>query len=288
MSKIALLFLLIDNPNFPNIWDEFLKGNEDKYTIYIHPKYPVQHTWRPKNIIKSLKETGWGFITRAYIELLKEAYEDKNNYKFITISESCVPIKPFNILYDDMMKDNLSYIKRMEITKYDCIERIKKHINEIKNTNIIIPDKYTFIKHYARFCLSRYHVNKLLIANKQDKMEFFNTMHVGDEFFLTLLYPLDKYKDIAITFDDWEYVKKLIYKINHKLKKYYKIQETSNKNLNEKIVELQKLKQDIAKNPKTITKLTKEDLKQMKTSNSYFYRKFSKDSNIKKYINKFI
>jgi hypothetical protein len=35
MKKIAFLFLIIDNPNFPEIWDKYLDGNEDKYTIYI-------------------------------------------------------------------------------------------------------------------------------------------------------------------------------------------------------------------------------------------------------------
>jgi len=39
-KKIAFLFLTLSNPNFPDIWDKYFKGNEDKYSIYIHPKNP--------------------------------------------------------------------------------------------------------------------------------------------------------------------------------------------------------------------------------------------------------
>ena len=34
-GKIAFLFLLIDNPNFPDIWDKYFKGNEDKINALI-------------------------------------------------------------------------------------------------------------------------------------------------------------------------------------------------------------------------------------------------------------
>ncbi len=42
MKKIAFLFLVLDNPNFPKLWDSYFKGHTDKYTIYIHPKYKAK------------------------------------------------------------------------------------------------------------------------------------------------------------------------------------------------------------------------------------------------------
>lgn len=287
--KIAFLFLIIDNPNFPDIWDSYLEGNEDKYSIYIHPKYPKKHTWRPNNIIKHLKETSWGYITRAYIELFKEAYKLEDNVKFITISESCLPIKKFNILYNDIIINNLneSYIKKMIITKYDCDSRLKNHIDKVKG-EMYIPDKTSFIKHYARFCLSKNHISILLKAEKEKKLEFFHTMHVGDEFFLTILYPLKDYINMAITFDDWNYTKKIVNKLNDKIKKLYELQEKKHKNEEDNIKKLQLLRNDINKNPKTIIKVSKTDLKQIKETDSYFYRKFSKESNIGKVIKKIV
>lgn len=52
---------------------------------------------------------------RAYIELLREAYKNKENVKFVTISESDVPIQSFDQFYDDSMSDPRSWIKFMKI-----------------------------------------------------------------------------------------------------------------------------------------------------------------------------
>lgn len=280
-KKIAFLFLTIDNPNFPDIWDNFFKGNEDKINVYIHPKYPNAHTWKPECIIDNLQPTGWGFIVDAYMELFKTAIKNKDNYKFITISESCIPIKPFKTLYNDIIKNNIStaLIKTMKISYYDYKARLSDDIkNKFKNH---------LIKHYARMCLTRYHIDKLIL--NKSKVKIFSKMHVGDEFFLSSITPLDKYKDFAITFDDWEYVEKLKKDIKNQIRILYEEQEKNNNTKNtSKILELKKHFDDIAKNPKTIKIVSQEDLNNMKTSESYFYRKFDKNSNIKDYINQFI
>lgn len=51
MHKIAFLFLTIDNPHFPKLWDSYFRGNKEKYTLYIHPKNREKVTWKNKNII---------------------------------------------------------------------------------------------------------------------------------------------------------------------------------------------------------------------------------------------
>lgn len=289
MRKIAFLFLLIDNPNFPNIWDEYFINNEEKYSIYIHPKYPEKHTWRPSNIIKHLKETSWGKIVEAEVSLFKEAYKDKNNYKFITISESCIPIKTFNEFYNDIINDNKSLIKMMRITNYDYNERIINFIKTVKNKDIIIPPLKNFIKHYARFCLTRKHIKRILKENLEGNMDFFYKMPIGDEFFLTVLnLNKNEYRDFEVTFDDWEYVRKEIDKINNIIKESYELQEKTKKDMSNIINELKQIKNNIAKNPKMITIIDENDLKNIKKTKSYFYRKFSKESNIEDYWRKII
>lgn len=281
MKKIAFLFLIIDNPNFPDIWDYYFKNNENKINIYIHPKYPKSHTWKPDYIIENLQPTGWGFIVDAYMELFRVAFKNKENFKFITISESCIPIKPFDELYEEIINNNLyvSFIKKMNISRYDYEVRLSKNIKEEFKNNLI--------KHYARMCLSRNHVERLL-SNKS-KVEMFSKMLVGDEFFLSSITPLKNYKNFAITFDDWEYVDNLKKKIKNRIKLLYEEQEKfSNSMNNEKIKLLKEEYNDIAKNPKTIIKVSKEDLTNMKNTESFFYRKFDKKSNIKKYISIFI
>lgn len=280
-KKIAFLFLIIDNPNFPQIWDYYFKGNEDKYNIYIHPKYPKSHTWKPDKIIENLQPTGWGFIVDAYMELFKTARKDPSNIKFVTISESCLPIKPFNVFYKFVIEEipNKSLIKMMKISHYDYNVRLS---NEIKK-----KFKNHLIKHYARMCLSYVHVDNLILQEKNVKI--FGKMHVGDEFFLSTITPIKNYLNIAVTFDDWEYVDILKKNIKNEIKLLYDEQE-SNSNINnfDKIKILKNKFDDIAKNPKTIIIVDEEDLKNIKSTDSFFYRKFDKKSDITKYIYNFL
>lgn len=282
MKKIAFLFLIIDNPNFPEIWDKYLDGNEDKYTIYIHPKYPENHTWKPNNIIKELKETGWGYITEAYLELFKASINDKDNYKFITISESCLPIKTFDKFYNNVINDKRSWIKKMKIKNWDMNERVIKHIEKIKDNDIYIPEIKKMFKHYARFCLNREHTEKLVKMNNQNKLDFYHKMHVADEFFLSILFPLNNYRDFAVTYDDWDYIENERNYINKLIKESYEFKEKFNIDMDDEIKELKFLRDDLSKNPKTIIDVV-PDLNKIIHCESYFYRKFAKTSNINKY-----
>ena len=273
MKQIAFLFLVLDNPNFINIWNSYLRGHKDKFNLYIHPKFPNKTIWKKSNIIKNLKETSWGHIVESYIELMKIAFKNKNNYKFVTISESDIPIKNFNTFYNDVTNDPRSWIKFLDIKKYNWEERINKQY---------IKDKpQHFIKHLARFCLNREHVGELL-NKKENQLKFFYKMHVGDEFFLSLLYPIKNVRNFAVTYDDWEFIHKKQYKIKQKKRECYKIQEETGKNMTKELDKLQNEYNKISKSPKTIT-YVKDDLNKIIKCKSYFYRKFNKDSNIENY-----
>jgi hypothetical protein len=162
-------------------------------------------------------------------------------------------------MYNDII-DNKSLIKLIPIKKYDWYARISDEI-----TNVI--GKTNMIKHYARMCLSRHHIKKLL--HNEDKLNLFCKMHVGDEFFLSSITPLTNFENFAVTHDDWDYVEKEIKKLKKKKEPQEKID-------------------DIAKNPKNIIILSKEDINNIKKTKSYFYRKFDKESDIEKYIYKYI
>ena len=272
MKQIAFLFLTIENPNFTKIWDSYFRNKSSKYNLYIHPKYPEKVTWKKSKIIKNLKETGWGFIVEAYYELLKSAFQNKNNVKFVTISESDVPIKDFDTFYNDCINDEKSWIKFLKIKKYNWEERIKKQPKNGKSP--------FFIKHYARFCLNRKHVEELLL--KYEELKFFMKMQVGDEFFLSVLHPIKNVKNFDVTYDDWEYVHELGIKIKDEKRKIYEEQEKNGKNRSNKLKKLQNEFNQISKNPKTIINV-EEDLDKIKECKSYFYRKFDKKSNIEKY-----
>ena len=274
MHQIAFLFLILDNPNFPKIWDSYFRGHKDKYNIYIHSKHTEKTLWKYKNIIEKIQETSWGHIVSAYIELFREAYKNPNNMKFLTISESDIPIKSFDTFYDDCISDKRSWIKFLKIKNYNWKERINKQPNQNKPKH--------FIKHLARFCLNREHVGELLQKSKEKQLEFFYKMHVGDEFFLSVLYPINNVRDFAVVYDDWDYIEHEKQKIKNEKRKCYEIQEKTGKDMSLELKTLQNKFNNIAKSPKTIVEV-EDDLEKIKKCKSYFYRKFSKDSNIEKY-----
>jgi hypothetical protein len=289
IKKIAFMFLILDNPNFYKIWDRWFKNvDKNKYNIYIHSKYVENLKWRPDKLIDKIVPTAWGHIVNAELCLLKYAFNhDKNNYKFIILSESCVPIKSFDALYSEITKNNNSYIKTMKMNNYDKQERILNFIEKVKNNkNIEIPNVSKMIKHYSRYCLNRDHVKKL-INTKQEKINFYIEMPISDEFWLSLLVPLKNYTNFEITFDDWDYVKEELKKINNLIKESYEIQETTGKSMKKEINELTSLKQNVGKNPKTIIDVN-QDLEKIKNCKSFFYRKFGKESNIEKYIDEIL
>ena len=100
MSKIAFLFLTIDNVYYPQIWERYFQECPLKKSIYVHPKYPEQVTvpWMKDHIIEDLVPTKWGHLTNAFYQLLKAAFKDKMNSHVIFISDSCLPIRKLSTL----------------------------------------------------------------------------------------------------------------------------------------------------------------------------------------------
>ena len=328
--KIAFLFLVINDINFPTIWENYFRGNEGKYSVYCHPKNPenVVTPWLRDNIVPHLVETSWGYITNAYFTLLYEALKDPLNQKFIVISESCLPLRSFDALYSKLTRDDVrtSYIRFWEVTPYDLRERLE---NQDRYSYMI--EKFgKFTKHYARFCLSRYHVLKLFGLREEpnfiehpvyepDKaINFFNRMHVGDEFFLTLLKPTpgrDYIENFEITYDEWDWVRqrqiflnnkiaelksdedenleKEVIKLKQKIKneepkeqrrKIKEFKEKYNKDKADKLAEYElELLLNSGANPRTYSYVSSDDIANALRKESFFWRKFPVTSNVAEY-----
>ena len=282
-GKVAFLFLVLDNPNFPNVWDAYFKGHENQINIYLHPKYPKLNTWKHECVISDLQETGWGYIVSAYVALLAKALEDPKNEKFIFVSESCLPVKSFNDMFSRVMvnKDE-SFVKQMNVKRYDLENRITPQIKDVIKSGQLI-------KHYARMCLSRQHVKQLLYKHNATTLNLFKAMHVGDEFFLSAITPMKNLTSFAVTFDDWAFVEAQKAEIKNHMRSLYEQQETdSQMDCTVAISALKTHYDDIAKSPKTIYRVSQNDLESMKRTRSFFYRKFSKNSDVEQYIYDFI
>jgi hypothetical protein len=133
-DKIAFCFLTIDNIHKLDVWEQFFKGNEDKYSIYIHPKNPenVSNKYK-KNIIGNLVETKWGDVSlvRATLNLFKAAYQDPQNKMFVLVSDSCIPLNNFDFIYNELIvrknKSNIISIRN------DTPQGYKFRHNALKN-----------------------------------------------------------------------------------------------------------------------------------------------------------
>ena len=286
VNKIAFLFLTIDNTRFPEIWEYYFKGNEDKINIYVHPKNKelVTDSFLKDNIIDDIKETSWSQVTDALLTLLITALKNKDNKYFLTVTDSCLPIKSFDIFYNFLFNNDIkkSYIKLFsDKNKEETI----KYFFDKKNYNKYFSKNYNFVKHESWFCLSRHHLKKLL-SNKD--IYKFKKLHVSNELFLSPIFPSNNIINYEITFIDWSNAK-IADKITKKIEILWKeYDETHNKKILKKIKKLKLLRMDYGKHPKIFNKINSSLIRKMKKSKSFFWRKFDKDSNIIKYYKKLI
>ena len=140
MNKIAFLFLTIDNLKHSDIWNTYFKSiDKKKYNIYVHPKNPdkVTDDLLKNNIINELVETKHGFLVEAMVKLMENALKDKDNKFFVFISDSCIPIKKFDIMYEELFKIDKSIVGKMFLKKWDKEKRYVDASKKIKKSQII-------------------------------------------------------------------------------------------------------------------------------------------------------
>lgn len=270
--KIAFLFLTIDQPYFTKAWEKYLQNNQNKYNLYIHPKNKnsITNDLFKNNIVPNIKNTNWGFLIEAQISLLETALtQDKDNQKFILLSESCLPSKKFNELYSFLNNNKkISYINLL---------------SQYKSFNSSINENYKN-KHSQWFCLDRHHVKKLLLK-KNTIINELKYIKSGDEYFLNYILPDKNIIDFPITNVDWsnkDLVQSYQTKVNQLWKQYDKYKDNKTLQL---INKYKKIKADYAKHPKTYYKINDELLSKIKNSQSFFFRKFDKNIDLNKYLN---
>jgi hypothetical protein len=197
MKKLAFLFLTINNHKQPKVWETFFESSESNYSIYNHPSEPhlVTDVFLKDNIIPKLVKTEWGKISlvEATINMMEEAYNDIDNYKFILLSDSCIPIVLFKDVYLFLTNTNDSYILSYDGNKYRYDKLLDKSF--VNKTN--------FKKQHQWMILNREAVD--LILKTRHHTEIFKNMFAPDEHYFTNI--LVKYnfpfKNRGLTYCDW-------------------------------------------------------------------------------------
>jgi hypothetical protein len=223
-KKIAFCFLTIDNFNQTTIWNEFFKGNEERYSIYIHPKHHdrVDEPYK-KYVIQNLIETKWGntSLIQATLNLFKTAYENENNKICVLVSDSCIPLYNFDYIYNKLINEEKCY--NILSLKYSPENEMRKRYSALKNNN---PDFLTFqqFKKCSQWCAINRETVKFLIENNY--LHYYKGMFASDEhYFINLFDKFNiSYKTFNITFDNWQQLTNWI--DPQKTKKYKRLPKT--------------------------------------------------------------
>lgn len=118
--KMAFMFLTRGPLPLAPLWERFFKGNEDLYSIYLHnlPSYksdfPTSSVFHGRQIPSQVAEWGKISITEAERRLLANALLDISNEWFILLSESCIPIHNFSVVYRYISESRYSFVSAFD------------------------------------------------------------------------------------------------------------------------------------------------------------------------------
>lgn len=110
MLKIAFLFLVTTNVYHESHWRDFWRGNEQRYSVYVHSKAQAQlgDFFSQYKLPFSMPTTLANTIL-AQVAMLQAALKDPDNQKFVYVSESTLPLQDFDYVYDVLMQEDRSF-----------------------------------------------------------------------------------------------------------------------------------------------------------------------------------
>ncbi|GKU97597.1 hypothetical protein SLEP1_g10724 [Rubroshorea leprosula] len=116
VPKVAFLFLAVRGLPFATLWEKFLKGHEDLYSIYLHqhPDYfeeiPESSAFYGRRIPSQPVYWGTSSMIDAERRLLANALLDQSNQRFVLLSESCIPLFNFTATYNYLINSSQSFL----------------------------------------------------------------------------------------------------------------------------------------------------------------------------------
>ncbi|KAJ0981818.1 hypothetical protein J5N97_010073 [Dioscorea zingiberensis] len=116
VPKIAFMFLTRGPLPLSPLWDLFFRDHQGLYSIYVHTlpsyesDYPPTSVFHDRQIPSQVAEWGRMSICDAERRLLANALLDLSNERFVLLSESCIPVLNFSIVYKHLMESNHSFV----------------------------------------------------------------------------------------------------------------------------------------------------------------------------------
>ncbi|CAL0333034.1 unnamed protein product [Lupinus luteus] len=114
IPKVAFLFLTPGSLPFEKLWHMFFQGHEGKFSVYVHASKEkpvhISHYFVGRDIHSEPVEWGRISMVEAERRLLASALSDPDNEHFVLLSESCIPVRRFDFVYNYLLLTNVSFI----------------------------------------------------------------------------------------------------------------------------------------------------------------------------------
>jgi hypothetical protein len=207
-KKIAFCFLIYSKIDHIELWTEWFNNIDTaKYNIYIHYREYASLEGFERYRMPTCIETKYADISLVHAQnkMLQYAFEhDSDNYKFVLLSQSCIPLKSFQHVYDFLTKDHYGYLNICPAKQ--CFPNCKSLLEHL-------PEKYISKSHQWSI-YNRLLVEKLAYTDYNLIQNLFKTVYAPEEvFYYTFIkiYGLeDQIKttsnssERATTFTNWE------------------------------------------------------------------------------------
>ncbi|PPS15624.1 hypothetical protein GOBAR_AA04947 [Gossypium barbadense] len=116
VPKIAFMFLTKGPLPLSPLWERFFDGHQGLYSVYVHSlpsfeaEFPPSSVFYRRQIPSQVSEWGKMSMCDAERRLLANALLDISNEWFILLSESCIPLYNFSVIYHYIKKSKYSFI----------------------------------------------------------------------------------------------------------------------------------------------------------------------------------
>lgn len=206
MKKLGFCFLIYDTIELEEIWNVFFANIDPaKYGIYIHYKTnrPLQYFEKYK--LNNCIPTKYCDISivHAHNLLFKKAFEDGCD-KIISLSQSCIPFKSFNVIYDFLTKDDSCYFNVSPPSQ--CFPRCNDLLAYYSKENIQKSSNWFILNRLLCELIINYDIEKI-------NNEYKNIVCPEEHYFIMTVFKYNLQNQIittpnlandATTFTNWE------------------------------------------------------------------------------------
>ncbi|KAL6847460.1 hypothetical protein ACP4OV_023313 [Aristida adscensionis] len=118
VPKVAFMFLTRGPLPLAPLWEKFFAGagSKDLYSVYVHstpgyrPEFPPTSVFYRRQVPSQEARWGESSMCDAERRLLANALLDGGNERFVLVSESCVPLFGFAVVYHYLTRSRHSFV----------------------------------------------------------------------------------------------------------------------------------------------------------------------------------